>query len=327
MLRRFAMFCCGVMALAVAAVGAGPSGAVFTDPSKAGEDYKIQGEYLGDVQTEDGIQTIGVQVIALGKGKFNVVGYTGGLPGAGWNRGDNRNEVEVELENGKFTFPVREALVSFSNGQIKVEYDGQLLGVLKKSERKSPSLGKKPPAGATILFDGSGIEQFNDAKLVEGKWLGATNVWSKEKFGDHHLHVEFRTPFMPEARGQARGNSGVYIQSRYELQVLDSFGLEGKDNEAGGIYSISQPEVNMCFPPLVWQTYDIDFTSAKYDDAGVKTANARVTIRHNGVLIHKDRELVHGTPGRNGEGPSPDSLFLQDHGNPVVFRNIWVVKK
>ncbi len=92
-------------------------------------------------------------------------------------------------------------------------------------------------------------------------------------------------------------------------------------------YSISEPRVNMCYPPLTWQTYDYDFTAARYDDAGKKTANARVTIRHNGVVIHKDLELTHGTPGRNKEGPGPDALYLQGHGNPVVYRNIWVVKK
>jgi hypothetical protein len=326
MRKRFAMFWGSLLLLASAVVAAGPAGAVFTDPAKAGEDYQIQGEYLGEIRTQDGSQKIGVQVIALGNGKFNVVGHTGGLPGDGWSRGDDRNELEVQSENGGIIFPVGDALVSLNDGKISVEYDGQLLGVLEKVERKSPTLGKEPPAGAMVLFDGSGIDQFNDAELIEGKWLGATNVWSKEKFGDHHLHIEFRTPFMPEARGQARGNSGVYMQSRYELQVLDSFGLEGKDNECGGIYSISQPDVNMCFPPLAWQTYDIDFTAARYTN-GEKTSNARVTIRHNGVLIHDDRELAHGTPGRNGEGPDLDSLFLQNHGNPVVFRNIWVLKK
>jgi hypothetical protein len=141
------------------------------------------------------------------------------------------------------------------------------------------------------------------------------------------LHIEFRTPFMPAARGQGRGNSGVYIQGRYECQVLDSFGLEGEDNECGGIYSISKPAVNMCFPPLSWQTYDIDFVAARYDGQGNKTKNARVTIKHNGVVIHKDLELTHGTPGRHPEGPEPESIFLQDHGNPVVFRNIWVVNE
>jgi hypothetical protein len=132
---------------------------------------------------------------------------------------------------------------------------------------------------------------------------------------------------MPTARDQGRGNSGVYIQSRYEVQVLDSFGLEGEDNECGGIYSIAKPAVNMCLPPLAWQTYDIDFTAARYDEQGNKTKNARVTIKHNGVVIHDNLELPHGTPGRNAEGPGPDALFLQDHGNPVAFRNIWAVEK
>ena len=198
---------------------------------------------------------------------------------------------------------------------------------MKKVERKSDTLGAKPPKGALVLFDGSSAEKFRDGKLVDGKWLGATNCESKKKLGDHHLHIEFRTPFMPKSSGQGRGNSGVYMQSRYELQVLDSFGLEGKNNECGGIYSISEPIVNMCLPPLAWQTYDIDFTAAKYDADGKKTKNARATIKHNGFVIHDDLELTHGTPGRHGEGPGPDSLFLQNHSNPVVFRNIWVVEK
>ena len=318
---------CGFFVMASSSNAADPSDAVFTDPSKAGEDFIIQGEYLGEVRNQDGTQRIGVQVIALGGGKFNVIGHVGGLPGDGWSRGDKRNEIEVHAENGSLIFPVGDAVVSLTDGKINVEYDGQLLGVLKKLDRKSPTLGKEPPEGATVLFNGDDTDQFNDAKLIHGKWLGATNVWSKEKFGDHHLHIEFRTPFMPEARGQGRGNSGVYVQSRYEVQVLDSFGLEGKDNECGGIYSISQPDVNMCYPPLSWQTYDIDFTAARYDTAGKKTSNARVTIRHNGFVIHDDRELAHGTPGRHAEGPELDSLFLQNHGNPVVFRNVWVVKK
>jgi hypothetical protein len=103
--------------------------------------------------------------------------------------------------------------------------------------------------------------------------------------------------------------------------------LEGKDNECGGIYSVSAPAVNMCLPPLAWQTYDIEFTSARYNEQGEKLKNARITVRHNGVVIHDDLELPHGTPGRFDEGPQPAPLFLQDHGNPVVFRNIWAVKK
>ncbi len=178
-----------------------------------------------------------------------------------------------------------------------------------------------------MLFDGTSLDPWTDAKLVEGKYLGATNCFTKKKFGDHELHIEFRTPFMSQARGQARGNSGVYIQGRYELQVLDSFGLEGKDNECGGIYKISRPLVNMCYPPLSWQTYDIEFVSAKYDKDDKKTNNARTTIRHNDVVIHDNLELPRSTPGRFDEGPGPAALFLQNHGNPVVYRNVWVVEK
>ena len=117
------------------------------------------------------------------------------------------------------------------------------------------------------------------------------------------------------------------MQSRYEVQVLDSFGLEGKNNECGGIYSIAEPAVNMCLPPLSWQTYDFEFTAARYNEGGEKIKNARITVRHNGIVIHDDIELTHGTPGRHPEGPAPDALFMQDHGNPVVYRNIWLVEK
>ena len=213
------------------------------------------------------------------------------------------------------------------DGKITILRDQRTIAELKKVERKSPTLGARPPKGAIVLFDGSNTEAWENGKLVEKNLLGPTNASSKQKFGDHSLHVEFRTPFMPTERGQGRGNSGVYLQSRYECQVLDSFGLEGEDNECGGIYSIAKPAVNMCFPPLSWQTYDIDFTAARYDEKGNKTKNARVTIKHNGVVIHEDLELPHGTPGGHPEGPGPDSVFLQNHGDPVAFRNIWVVAK
>ena len=143
MRRQIIGFFSGLVFLVSPAISAGPGGKVFTDPTKAGEDYKIQGEYLGDVTTQDGNRTIGIQVIALGGGKFNVIGHVGGLPGDGWNRGDDRNEIEVQSEDGGFVFPVGDALVSFVEGQFSVEYDGQLLGVMKKVNRKSPTLGKK----------------------------------------------------------------------------------------------------------------------------------------------------------------------------------------
>jgi hypothetical protein len=223
-----------------------------------------------------------------------------------------------------------------SSDNFYVKVDGKILtvftnedneiGSFEKVNRKSKTLGQEPPEGALVLFDGKSVDQWTDGKLIRKRFLGATNCDSKEKFGDHTLHIEFRTPFMPESSGQARGNSGVYIQSRYELQVLDSFGLEGEDNECGGIYQISKPQENMCYPPLAWQTYDIDFTAARWE-GDKKVKNARVTIRHNGVAIHNDLELPKHTPGRLKEGPGPGSVFLQNHGNPVVYRNIWVLKK
>lgn len=302
-------------------------GESFTDAKSAGLTFSLQGEYKGTVTTDEGEKAFAAQVIALGGDNFTVVGYHGGLPGDGWKRGDKLVTLQGKLVDGKVQGVTEAGNFSITDGTISVTAEGKTIGTLTRAERKSPTLGVKPPVDAVVLFDGSSAEAFENGELVEGNLLGATNCFTKEKLGDHHLHIEFRTPFMPSARGQGRGNSGVYIQGRYEMQVLDSFGLDGKNNECGGIYSISEPIVNMCLPPLSWQTYDMDFTAARYADDGKKTKNARATIKHNGVVIHDDLELTHGTPGYHAEGPEPDSLFLQNHGNPVAFRNIWVVKK
>lgn len=320
-----------ILLSAATSFAADPNAVVFTDPAKAGIDYDLQGEYAGTVQSGDEDLKIGVQIIALGDGNFQAVGFIGGLPGDGWSRGDKSHTVEGKLENGSLRFTTDqdggEAVSEVKDGSIIVYIGGTKVAEFTKVHRQSPTLGAKPPEGAIVLFDGSSTDAWEGGEIIDGKWLGAQNIATKEKFGDHQLHIEFQTPFMPTSRGQGRGNSGVYLQSRYEVQVLDSFGLEGKNNECGGIYSIAEPIVNMCFPPLAWQTYDVDFTAARYDDSGKKIKNARATIRHNGVVIHDDLELAHGTPGRHAEGPEPDALFLQNHGNPVVFQNIWVVKK
>jgi hypothetical protein len=158
--------------------------------------------------------------------------------------------------------------------------------------------------------------------------LLAAGCKSAQSFTNFDVHLEFLLPFKPMARGQERGNSGVYLQDRYELQVLDSFGLKGENNECGGFYTLAKPAINMCYPPLTWQTYDIEFSSARYNQNGVKIKNAVATVRHNGVVIHDHLELKSATPG-NGrkEDPTGGPLQLQGHGNPVYYRNIWVIAK
>ncbi|MBI5834351.1 MAG: DUF1080 domain-containing protein [Armatimonadetes bacterium] len=209
---------------------------------------------------------------------------------------------------------------------------------IKQSTRKSPTLEMEAPAGATTLFDGKNLDAWCPVgkptvaapwKLVDG---GAVEVnggdsQTEESFTNYRLHIEFRLPYMPFASGQGRANSGVYQQGRYEVQVLDSYGLDGADNECGGIYQIARPDANMCFPPLAWQAYDITFTAAKLGANGQKTANARLTVVHNGVTIHNNIELPKVTGGAidDKEG-TPGPIKLQDHGNPVQFRNIWIEK-
>ena len=157
---------------------------------------------------------------------------------------------------------------------------------------------------------------------------GSGSLVSKQKFTDFFLHIEFRTPFMPDQTGQKRGNSGVYLQGRYEVQILDSYGLEGADNECGGIYQVARPRVNMCAPPLQWQTYDITFTAARFDTDGVKLKPAQITVIHNGVPIHENLILPGPTGGALDRNENePGGIMLQDHGNLVQFRNIWVVEK
>ena len=137
------------------------------------------------------------------------------------------------------------------------------------------------------------------------------------------------TPYKPKARGQGRGNSGIYHQGRYETQVLDSFGLAGKMNETGGIYSIAHPTLNMCLPPLSWQTYDVDFTAAELDDQEKIKKHAHMTVKHNGVEIHRNVKLTRCTAaaGNKNVNGVDGIVYLQDHGNPVVFRNFWIEEK
>lgn len=312
------------LALVVLAADA-PKLGVYDDPAKVDGDFVFQGEYSGEVS--DDKKKIGVQIIALGEGKFRAVAYHDGLPGDGWAKTPTL-EADGELKNGEVVFQALTGRATLNaGGTLSIfDADGNSVGSIQKVQRQSPTLGAQAPPGAVILFDGTTAEKFEGGRMTPDKLL-MEGVTSKQKFGDCKLHMEFRLPYMPAARGQARGNSGCYLQGRYEVQILDSFGLAGKNNECGGIYTIKAPDQNMCFPPLVWQTYDIDYTAAKFDQAGKKTANARMTVRHNGVVVQENVELDHATTAAPvKEGPEPGPLYVQNHGNPVRFQNIWLVE-
>ena len=314
-MRQVVAFSLALLISTVAAAQNKPG--VYTDPNNADADFAVQGEYVGEAAGKP----VGAQVIARGNGKFEVVLHVGGLPGAGWKKGDPREVAQGETKDGKVTFKLKEGEATLANGQLTLPG-----GKLKKTKRKSPTLGAKPPQGAVVLFDGSTPENFKGGKMTDDGLL-MQGVTSKHLYQSAKLHIEFRLPYQPTAKGQGRGNSGAYLQGRYEVQMLDSFGLDGKHNECGGIYSIKEPDVNMCLPPLTWQTYDIDYTAAEFKD-GKKVKDSHITVRHNGVVIHDNVALPKSTTAAPvKEGPDPGPLYLQNHGNPVRYRNIWLVEK
>lgn len=195
-----------------------------------------------------------------------------------------------------------------------------------------------PPQGAFVLFDGKLVDKWEKKKdksevmwkLMDGAmegFKGHGDIVTKQKFdGQFKLHVEFRVPYEPEGEGQGRGNSGVYVQGRYEVQVLDSYGLESKKNDCAAIYEVAAPKVNACKAPTVWQSYDIEFTAPKFEN-GKKTEPARMTVYHNDVLVHDKVSIpVDNTrAGMGGDPSTPGPILLQDHGHPVQFRNVWLL--
>ena len=296
-----------------------PKAETYLTVETAGRDYADQGEFLNDWG--------GAQVIALGEDKFRLVTYKGGLPGAGWDK-ETRSQVEGKRDGDKIAFAGPNDLkAELVVGTLSISTADGGPWTMKKTSRTCPNLGAKAPAGATVLFDTGMTADLFAGGHLDDRGLLAAGCKTKKAYQSFSMHCEFLLPFKPLGRGQDRGNSGVYLQDRYEVQVLDSFGLKGENNECGGIYTKAKPAVNMCFPPLVWQSYDIDFTAAQFDADGKKTKNAIATVRHNGVVIHDKFEINGTTGGGQPEGPAPGPIQLQGHGNPVFYRNVWVVEK
>jgi hypothetical protein len=317
-----------IFTLLITATVASADQPIFSDPNEAAAHphLSIVGEYVGHA-AED--QKWGLQVNSSHDGLFGML-YPGGLPGAGW---DPESHDTIELKGG-MSDGVAELTgeetptLRFHDGMFQLRTEsGEVLGQLKKIDRVSPTMGLEPPEGAVVLFDGTNLDAWaehngmtDDSLMIEG---GRTAT----EFGDMRLHLEFRLPFMPGHKGQRRGNSGVYIMNRYEVQIIDWFARKVAFDGTGAVYRQKAPKLNMCLPPLSWQTYDIDFRAPRFDQDGQKTENARITIHLNGVLIHDDYEMPSGT-GKGGERPevAKAMLWLQNHTGPVRFRNVWLLE-
>ena len=304
-------------------------GPTFTSRDAVDPDYAFQGEYRGFQRPRESSrssESVAIQVIALGEGKFGAVKYYGGLPGEGWRKPrkfeltGTRSADSLSLLGENYDAQI------IGSTMTLYSKDGRAAGQLQRVERTSPTMGAQPPAGAIVLFDGSGTTHWKKAQMTpEGLLKAGTETVNA--YNNFRLHGEFMLPYKPLARGQNRGNSGFYLQGRYEVQVLDSFGLEGIENECGSLYRTKRPDTNLCLPPLQWQTYDIDFTNAKFDAVGKKTQNMRITVWHNGVAVHDSASIPNKTGAGLPEGPQPMPIKLQEHANPVVYRNIWLIDK
>ncbi|MDZ4658587.1 MAG: DUF1080 domain-containing protein [Bythopirellula sp.] len=196
----------------------------------------------------------------------------------------------------------------------------------------TPGSGNCPPSDAIILFDGKDLSAWEGAE----KWhvengnavVGGGNIKTKQSFGDCQLHIEWSSP-QSDASGQGRSNSGIFLMETYELQVLDSYQAKTyPDGQAGAIYKQTPPMVNAMRPPGEWNVYDIAWTAPRFKDDGSLESPARITVFQNGVLIQNNFELQGGTywhePASYKQHAAQMPISLQDHGNPVRYRNIWV---
>ena len=289
-----------------------PEAAVWSDAETAAKEFSGL-EFVGEfVQDNQGMQ------VTPAADKFYSVIYTGGLPGEGWDGSETIRQWHDA-----------EAIKSALKGW-------------KRVDRSSSHTGKRPPENAIVLFDGSNTKEWKNGQAKNGFLKAGTRT--RKTFQDFHLYFEFLIPLKPEPpiSHPHRGNSGVFALGAYEVQIADTFGLDPapeawQDNVmlkpvntwCGSIYGIRAPDTNMTLPPLRWQSMEIDFTAARFKD-GKKVSPAVLSLIHNGVKVHDRIELPRGTGG-GPSGPRKEvakgPIVLQNHGNPNLFRNIWIVEK
>ncbi len=294
--------------------------------------FQYQGEYTGEITfNETNRQTASLQVAVHGENQFKALFIANALPGHTYQTIDEDEMYELEgaVENGNLILSGDHPLsFRYDDGSFTaINDENEVFGQLEYTERMSPANGMYPPENAIILFDGSNLDHWDENTRMTEDGLLIQGATTAEEYGDMRLHLEAKIGFMPKSTTQGRANSGVYIQNRYEVQILDSFALPPQIFGNASLYNEYAPRINTSLPPLAWQAYDIFFRAPRFDDAGNKTENARFTVYLNGILVHDDIELESGTGvGGQREEVAAAPLYLQDHTGPVRFRNVWLVE-
>ena len=313
--------------------------------------HQVQGEYYGVSQAGD---TLGAWVVANANNSYTVSILPGGLvdipgqPGGGWG-GTLRFSGTATWNASTGAYVVNMASGYATASITGTGYDRVLNGTtntgspfsLQRLQRRSPTVGLKPKpewGEAVVWFDSAAAAANASAEL--SKWVQNNTtpqllagylyrgVRTAATHGGGYLHLEVMQPFRPSASGQDRGNSGVYLHGKYEAQVLDSFGKTLATNEMGAIYSINSARINATLPPMQFQTYDIYFTPRSTGTNGSATGAAVMTVYLNGVLVQDSTPIPITTEaGLSGSQLSAGPLFLQDHGNNVVYNNVWFIPR
>lgn len=295
------------------------------------------GNWQGRWSAEEDVNPdITAQVVSLGRDKYQIR-----LATKLFMRCPVLAIIEVKEEDGVLSFNEQGYQGEIRDGRFTgARRTGNITFEMTKLNYESPTLGASPPENATVLFDGTNLDAWDNTDgwvlTDDGAMMvtpDAGDLISKEKYKDLQMHIEFRTPFQPKERGQGRGNSGVIVQDMYEVQVLDSFGLEGSFDECGALYKVSAPYVNAALPPTHWQTYDITYRAARFNNDGTVKEYPRMTVLHNGFVIQKDQDIPQITAWKENERlqpppAEPGNIKLQSHGSHYVqYRNIWMIEE
>ena len=336
------------------------------DEELIGVELRFQGEYVGG----EGADRVGVQVVARGDRKFHALVLSGGLPGDGWDGGAYGLLESGALEGDRVEFR------SAGGDGVAATLDRSGLTLrrkvgevrLRRVERKSATLGMAAPKGAVVLFGAgrNGLEAFEERKDIEGmtvptlygEYLMAGAV-TKQRFRDFTLHVEFMTGWEPENIPWRRADAGIYLMSRYEVAIGDSFGfdfdltgsagpvvpqlfceklkasrfpvltgarLQGAPRVCGSVFTFPSKVPNACLPPLVWQTFDIDFKAPRFGEGGKKLSDAEISVRLNGHQTVDRQSVARPTPhGFKGPEEADGPIWFEAFGRRVLYRNVWVL--